>query len=147
MCALSNEHACKEFMHWMLKFSCFSNVHFVSPRNTHKELTRTLSIWARNSCVRWESSLGTYACTEHTHVLHHALSIHIIHWVSWDYAVTEHTHQFLSSMLSISVKIQNLKSSLQNAEHTHTMRALSTGEMTKSMIAEQIDLRPVQRSR
>ncbi len=54
---------------------------------THQELLRTLSVRVRYWCVRWAYESGTDAYPE---------------------------HQFLTRMLSISIKIPNLKRSLQS---------------------------------
>jgi hypothetical protein len=123
------------------EFSYFSNVHFVYPQHARKELMRALSMPVRNWCIHWAYESGTGACTEHTYQVlicaqstfplkkcwaytsgtdAYTLSIRVRNWcVRWAYesgtdAYPEHTHQFLTHMLSISIKIPNLKRSLQS---------------------------------
>ncbi len=120
------------------QFSYFSNVHFVYPQHARKELLRTLSMRVRNWCVRWAYESGTDACAEHmsqelvcalgirvrelnvnrAQSLKKMLSICIRNWGhtgqelmhTWAYALVSYTY----GMLSISVKIPNLKRSLRS---------------------------------
>ncbi len=89
-----------------------------------------LSIQVRKWCVKnWAYASGTNACTEcipfqkcwpYASGTDGTLSIRVRNWcVCWVYesgtdAYPEHTHQFLTCMLSISIKILNLKRSLQS---------------------------------
>ncbi len=119
----------------------FSNVHFVYPQHALKELMRALSMRGRNWSVCWAYMSVTDVCAEHmSHELVHTLSIRVhraqtcwayasgtdaypkqwvrnwcvcLAYASGTDAYHEHTHQFLTRVLSISVKIPILKRSLQ----------------------------------
>jgi hypothetical protein len=83
-----------------------------------QELMHALStLRIKNLCVDLAYASRTYACSEHTHrvVLVHVLSICAKNL----YTVAEHTHQFLTRMLSISVTIPNLKRSLLDMLSIH----------------------------
>jgi hypothetical protein len=126
----SGTYACTEHTHQKLSMLRIRNLcvnwayhasgTYACTEHTHQELMRALSTHVRYLCVNWAYyASGTYACTEHTHQeLMRALSIHIRYLcMHWAYAqrtlmVAEHTQQFLTSMLSISVTIPNLKMSL-----------------------------------
>ena len=106
---------------------------------------RMLSIRVRNWCVHWAYESGTGACTEHTHQvlmraqsafpeknaeythqeLMRTLSIRVRNWcicsacTSVPDTYAQHAHQFLTHMLSIGIKISNLKEVPTNhTEHT-----------------------------
>ncbi len=102
------------------QFSKFSNVHFVYPQHSREELMHALSLRLRNWCVRWAYASGADECMEHRspklvralsavpskHADHTrqkpmcALSMHIRNWCP------VHTHQFLTNIPCIRVKLQ-----------------------------------------
>ncbi len=74
----------------------------------HQELMHALSIWVRNWCMHWAYMSGTNASTERSPFK-----------TCWAYtsgtdAYPEHTHHYLMRILSVSVKIPNLKRFPQN---------------------------------
>jgi hypothetical protein len=118
---------------WCLHWACASGIDACT-EHARQELMRMLSIRVRNWCVHWAYASGTNACTERipfkkcwAYALgtDASLSIRVRNWcVRWAYesgtdAYPEHTHQFLTRILSISIKIPNLKEVPPNhAEHT-----------------------------
>ncbi len=120
---------------WCVLWACTSGTDAYA-EHTPQELMRALRIQVRNWCVHWASIRVRYQCVHRVQSLQNMLSIRIRNWcIPWAYgsgtvAFAEHMHQFLARMLSISVKIPNLKRSLPTMlinDHAHKelMRALS----------------------
>jgi hypothetical protein len=89
----------------------------VCTENARQEMMRTLSIHVRNWCECSAYASGTGEGTEHTYVP--GTNACTERSPSWAYASgtdaqPEHMHQFLTHMLSISLKNQNFKRFLQN---------------------------------
>jgi hypothetical protein len=93
----SGTGACNEHTRQLL-MRAQSAVSSKHAEHTGQERMRNLRIQVRNGCVPWPYRSGTDAYPEHM----------------GQEAYPEHTRQFLTHMLSISVKIPYLKRSLQH---------------------------------
>jgi hypothetical protein len=103
---------------WCVHWACASETDACA-EHTSQKLIRALSIWVRNWCVHWAYASGTKACTERSPsktgwAYASGTNAYPEHTGQGFDAYLEHTHQFLTRMLSISVKLPNLKRSLQH---------------------------------
>ncbi len=119
---ISSLRACSAWASVFPFFECSFCIHSacalgtdVCTENARQEIMRTLSIHVRNWCECSSYASGTGEGTEHMRrsAVPSKLPEHM-HQDLLHSAHPEHMHQFLKRLFSVSIKIQNLKRSLQN---------------------------------